>query len=80
MTGGSLPAMIWHVPMAYAHQGIEIKYLAGLPQPGRQTAAAHTPGVAATTGAKDQNTLAAATAADRVDPARHRRAGADRAS
>jgi penicillin-binding protein 1A len=31
MTGGSLPAMIWHVPMAYAHQGIEIKTLAGLP-------------------------------------------------
>jgi penicillin-binding protein 1A len=33
MTGGSLPAMIWHVPMAYAHQGIEIKNLPGLPPP-----------------------------------------------
>jgi penicillin-binding protein 1A len=31
MTGGSLPAMIWHVPMAYAHQGIEIKPLPGIP-------------------------------------------------
>jgi penicillin-binding protein 1A len=31
MTGGSLPAMIWHAAMAYAHQGIEIKTLAGLP-------------------------------------------------
>jgi penicillin-binding protein 1A len=30
MTGGSLPAMIWHAAMAYAHQGIEIKTLAGL--------------------------------------------------
>jgi len=31
MTGGSLPAMIWHAAMVYAHQGIEIKTLAGLP-------------------------------------------------
>ena len=31
MTGGSLPAMIWHAVMAYAHQGIEIKPLPGLP-------------------------------------------------
>lgn len=30
MTGGSLPAMIWHGAMAYAHQGIEIKTLPGL--------------------------------------------------
>ena len=30
MTGGSLPAMIWHAAMAYAHQGIEIKTLPGL--------------------------------------------------
>ena len=29
MTGGSLPAMTWHKIMAYAHQGIEIKQLAG---------------------------------------------------
>src|SRR5581483_422249 len=31
MTGGSLPAMTWHTVMAYAHQGIELKPLAGLP-------------------------------------------------
>ena len=31
MTGGSLPAMTWHEIMAYAHQGIEVKNLSGLP-------------------------------------------------
>jgi penicillin-binding protein 1A len=31
MTGGSLPAMTWHEIMAYAHQGIEVKNLPGLP-------------------------------------------------
>ena len=31
MTGGSLPAMTWHAAMAYAHQGIEIKTLPGIP-------------------------------------------------
>ena len=33
MTGGSLPAMTWHTIMAYAHQGIEIKPLPGIPAP-----------------------------------------------
>jgi penicillin-binding protein 1A len=33
MTGGSLPAMTWHSIMAYAHQGIEIKPLFGIPVP-----------------------------------------------
>jgi penicillin-binding protein 1A len=33
MTGGSLPAMTWHNIMAYAHQGIEIKPLPGIPAP-----------------------------------------------
>ncbi len=33
MTGGSLPAMTWHAIMAYAHQGIEIKQLPGIPVP-----------------------------------------------
>jgi penicillin-binding protein 1A len=33
MTGGSLPAMTWHTIMAYAHQGIEIKPLPGIPVP-----------------------------------------------
>jgi penicillin-binding protein 1A len=33
MTGGSLPAMTWHAIMEYAHQGIEIKQLPGLPIP-----------------------------------------------
>jgi penicillin-binding protein 1A len=31
MTGGSLPAMTWHEIMAYAHQGIELKNIPGLP-------------------------------------------------
>src|SRR4051812_965274 len=31
MTGGSLPAMMWQAVMSYAHQGIEIKPLPGLP-------------------------------------------------
>jgi len=30
MTGGSLPAMIWHDIMAYAHQGIELKTIPGV--------------------------------------------------
>jgi len=33
MTGGSLPAMAWHSIMAYAHQGVEIKQLPGIPVP-----------------------------------------------
>jgi penicillin-binding protein 1A len=31
MTGGSLPAMVWHEIMNYAHQGIEIRPIPGLP-------------------------------------------------
>ena len=33
MTGGALPAMTWHNIMDYAHQGIEIKQLPGIPVP-----------------------------------------------
>ncbi len=33
MTGGALPAMTWHAIMSYAHQGIEIKQLPGIPVP-----------------------------------------------
>ena len=33
MTGGSLPAMVWHQIMTYAHQGIDIKPLPGIPAP-----------------------------------------------
>jgi penicillin-binding protein 1A len=33
MTGGALPAMTWHNIMAYAHEGIEIKPLPGIPAP-----------------------------------------------
>jgi penicillin-binding protein 1A len=33
MTGGSLPAMTWHNIMAYAHEGIEIRPLPGIPAP-----------------------------------------------
>ena len=30
MTGGSLPAMTWRAIMTYAHQGIELKNIAGI--------------------------------------------------
>lgn len=33
MTGGSLPAMVWHDIMTYAHQGVELRRLPGLPVP-----------------------------------------------
>jgi penicillin-binding protein 1A len=33
MTGGSLPAGTWRDIMAYAHQGIEIKAIPGVPNP-----------------------------------------------
>jgi penicillin-binding protein 1A len=33
MTGGTLPAMVWHDIMAYAHQGVELRPLPGLPPP-----------------------------------------------
>src|SRR5581483_9010416 len=35
MTGGSLPAMTWHEIMEYAHEGIEVKQLPGVPVPAR---------------------------------------------
>ncbi len=39
MTGGSLPAMTWHLIMTYAHEGIELKPLPGAPPfPVAQTA------------------------------------------
>ncbi|HEY2532951.1 MAG TPA: penicillin-binding protein 1A [Xanthobacteraceae bacterium] len=33
MTGGSLPAMVWHDVMSYAHQGVELRRVPGLPVP-----------------------------------------------
>ncbi len=33
MTGGTLPAMTWHNIMTYAHQGVELRQLAGMPAP-----------------------------------------------
>ncbi len=44
MTGGTLPALVWHAIMAYAHQGVELRPLAGLP-------AQHAPAVADAGGA-----------------------------
>jgi penicillin-binding protein 1A len=32
MTGGSVPAQTWHQIMAYAHQGIELKPIPGVPE------------------------------------------------
>jgi penicillin-binding protein 1A len=31
MTGGSVPAMTWHTVMEYAHQGVELRNIPGLP-------------------------------------------------
>ena len=43
MTGGSLPAMIWHDIMAYAHQGVELKNIPGVaPAPASPAAVAET--------------------------------------
>jgi penicillin-binding protein 1A len=33
MTGGTIPALIWHNIMAYAHQNVELRALPGLPAP-----------------------------------------------
>jgi penicillin-binding protein 1A len=33
MTGGSLPAQTWHDIMVYAHNGVELKPLPGMPAP-----------------------------------------------
>jgi penicillin-binding protein 1A len=37
MTGGSLPAMTWREIMLFAHQGIELKPIPGLPPPAART-------------------------------------------
>jgi penicillin-binding protein 1A len=34
MTGGALPAMTWHEIMKYAHQGLELRNIPGVPPPG----------------------------------------------
>lgn len=39
MTGGSLPARTWQAMMVAAHQGVEIKELAGVPIPQRKSVA-----------------------------------------
>jgi penicillin-binding protein 1A len=54
MTGGSLPAMTWHEIMAYAHQGIEVKQLPGLPPPPQGL---HAPAVAENKGASPEQAL-----------------------
>jgi penicillin-binding protein 1A len=33
MTGGTLPAITWHNIMTYAHQGVELRQVPGLPPP-----------------------------------------------
>jgi penicillin-binding protein 1A len=46
MTGGSLPARTWHDIMAYAHQGVPLKPIVGLPREDRggPATAANAPG------------------------------------
>jgi penicillin-binding protein 1A len=50
MTGGSLPAMTWQAIMSYAHQGIELKPIAGVAPspPPTATPRSNVPAVAAT--------------------------------
>jgi penicillin-binding protein 1A len=50
MTGGSLPAMTWQAIMSYAHQGIELKPLLGVPGPPPPTAAPRSNAPAVVTG------------------------------
>ncbi len=38
MTGGSLPAQTWHDIMVAAHQGVEVKDIAGYPAAGKPAA------------------------------------------
>ncbi len=49
MTGGSLPAMIWHDIMAYAHQGVELKTIPGVApgSPSQPAPAAEAPAASA---------------------------------
>jgi penicillin-binding protein 1A len=42
MTGGTIPALVWHDIMAYAHQGVELRPLTGLPAPQHAPAVADT--------------------------------------
>src|SRR5690349_4527577 len=51
MTGGSLPAQTWHEIMVAAHQGVEIKELAGV---GMGTKLPQAPGAAATVAANGE--------------------------
>jgi penicillin-binding protein 1A len=58
MTGGSLPAMTWHQIMAYAHQGIDIRPIPGVP-PAAPPAAA--PGPVADSGTGNETPARPAT-------------------
>jgi penicillin-binding protein 1A len=53
MTGGSLPAQTWHDIMTVAHQGIEIKELAGVGM-GQKLPAGERPQTMAANGAKEK--------------------------
>ena len=53
MTGGSLPAQTWHDIMTVAHQGIEIKELAGVGM-GQKVPANEKPQTVAASGAKEK--------------------------
>ncbi len=52
MTGGSLPAQTWHDIMVAAHQGVEIKEIAGIGAGTKLPAPAASPAVAANGAAK----------------------------
>ena len=73
VTGGMLPAPIWHEVMAYAHQNIELKQAPGMPPPRRGG-----PAVAGLPGGKAQGGLTApetATQAGRPKPLSTRAVG-----
>ena len=71
MTGGSIPAMTWHEIMAYAHQGIEMKPIPGLPRCRRNASSRPWP--------RAKRRAAPAAASADADAARRRRPDADRA-
>jgi penicillin-binding protein 1A len=80
MTGGSLPAMIWHDVMAYAHQGVELKNIPGVaPAPTPATPAAAAEAATATGDAAQRPALLTRRAADILQRVEHMMDDATRA-
>ena len=75
MTGGSLPAQTWHDIMEFAHQGVELRNIPGIPPNGSTVGK-----TLADSGKDGKDAAQQGGPPDRADQARHRRAGAGRAA